>query len=109
MPREDRRIFFDFEETYKAVYQLCAQKGLPKPPAGTIIRIEPNLEEPLELDFFLENHKTSVVETVQYTRDFVVASLMILCRSIGIPLPKGANKTLELSREQVVLRVQMMR
>lgn len=109
MPREDRRIFFDFEETYKAVYQLCAQKGLPKPPAGSIVRIEPNLEEPLELDFFIENHKTNAIETVQYTRDFVVASLMILCRSIGIPLPKGANKTLELSREQVVLRVQMMR
>ncbi len=109
MPREDRRIFFDFEETYKAVYQLCAQKGLPKPPAGYIIRIEPNLEEPLELDFFLEKHKNGELETVQYTRDFVVASLMIMCRTIGIPLPKGANKTLELNREQVILRIQMMR
>lgn len=109
MPREDRRIFFDFEETYKAVYQLCVQKGLPKPPAGYILRIEPNLEDPLELDFFMENHKTVALETVQYTRDFVVAALMIMCRTIGIPLPKGANKTLELNREKVILRIQMMR
>ncbi len=109
MPREDRRIFFDFEETYKAVYQLCLQKGLPKPPAGHIIRIEPNLEDTLELDFFLENHRTNEMETVQYTIDFVVAALMIMCRTIGIPIPKGANKTLELNREKVILRIQMMR
>lgn len=109
MPREDRRIFFDFDETYKAVYQLCSQKGLPKPPAGYIIRVEQNLEHPLELDFFLENHKSSAIETTRYTKDFVVAALMIMCRTIGIPLPKGANKSLELNREKVILRVQMLR
>lgn len=109
MPREDRRIFFDFDESYKAVYQLCAQKGVPKPPAGYIIRVEQNLEHPLELDFFFENNKTNEIETVRYTKDFVVAALMILCRGIGIPLPKGANKSLELNRERVVLRVQMLR
>lgn len=109
MPREDRRIFFDFDETYKAVYQLCTQKGVPKPPSGHIIRVEQNLENPLELDLFLENSKTGAIEAVRYSKDFVVAGLMILCRSIGIPLPKGANKSLELNREKVILRVQMLR
>ena len=109
MPREDRRIFFDFEESYKAIYQLCQQKGLPKPPAGHIIRIEQNMENPLELDIFLENHKSSAIETIRYTKDFAVAALMIMCRTIGIPLPKGANKSLELARDMVVLRVQMLR
>lgn len=109
MPREDRRIFFDFDETYKAIYQLCAQKGLPKPPSGYIVRVEQNLENPLELDFFLENHKSSAIETTRYTKDFAVAALMIMCRTIGIPLPKGANKSLELNRDKVVLRVQMLR
>jgi hypothetical protein len=109
MPREDRRIFFDYEETYKSIYSLCTQKGLPKPPAGHIMRMEPNLENPLELDIFLDNTRTGTLETVKYTKDFVVAALMIMCRTIGIPLPKGASKTLELQQEKVILRVQMMR
>lgn len=109
MPREDRRIFFDYDEMFKAVYQLCAQKGLPKPPSGIIVRVEPNLENPFELGFIIENQKTNELEAVKYTKDFAVAALMIMCRTIGIPLPKGANKTLELSRDKVVLRVQMIR
>lgn len=109
MPREDRRIFFEFEETYKAIYQLCAQKGLPKPTAGTIIRIEQNIENPLELDIFLENNKSNEIEVIRYTKDFMIAALMIMCRTIGIPLPKGANKTLELAQAMVILRIQMLR
>lgn len=109
MPREDRRIFFDYEETYKAVYSLCTQKGLPKPPSGSIMRMEPNLENPLELDIFLESNRSGSLETVKYTKDFIVAALMIMCRTIGIPLPKGASKTLELQQDKVILRVQMMR
>ena len=109
MPREDRRIFFDNDDTFKAVYLLCAQKGLPKPPAGYILRIEPSIENPLELNFILESQKDTSTEIVKYTRDFVVAALMIMCRTIGIPLPKGANKSLELIKDQIVLRVQMLR
>lgn len=109
MPREDRRIFFDHEETYKAIYSLCTQKGLPKPPSGFILRIEPNIENPLELDIVLENSRTSSLETIKYTKDFIVAALMIMCRTIGIPLPKGANKMLELYQDKVILRVQMIR
>lgn len=109
MPREDRRIFFDYEETYKAIYSLCTQKGLPKPPAGHIMRMEPNFENPLEIDIFLDNIRTGSEETVKYTKDFVVAALMIMCRTIGIPLPKGASKALDLQEDKVILRVQMMR
>jgi len=108
MPREDRRLFFDYEETYKAVYMLCSQKGLPKPAGGHILRIEPNLENPLELDFFFEAGTAGAIDTGKYTKDFVVAALMIMCRGIGIPLPKAANKTLELQPGKVILRVQMM-
>lgn len=109
MPREDRRIFFEFEETYKAIYQLCAQKGVPKPAAGTIIRIEQNLENPLELDIFLENSRSNEIEVIRYTKDFMIAALMIMCRTIGIPLPKGANKSLEIGQTMVILRIQMLR
>lgn len=109
MPREDRRIFFDLEETYKALYQLCEQKGVPKPTAGHILRVEQYPDNPLELEVFLENHRSNETEINRYTKDFMVAALMGMCRSIGIPLPKGANKTLELSEEHVILRLQMLR
>lgn len=109
MPREDRRIFFDHDETFKALYSLCSQKGVPKPPPGLMLRVEENFEHPLEMDFWIENPKNSSPELVRYTKDFVVAALMIMCRSIGIPLPKAANKTLEIIKDRVVLRVQMLR
>lgn len=109
MPREDRRIFFDYEETYKAIYSFCTQKGLPKPPAGYIMRIEQDLENPLELDIFIESSRSGSLEAVKYTKDFIAAALIIMCRTLGIPLPKGASKTLELQKDKIVLRVQMLR
>ena len=109
MPREDRRIFFDYEETFKAIYSLCAQKGLPKPGGGVITRIEQNIDNPLEMDFMMESGRIGAPEVTRYTKDFVVAALMIMCRNLGIPLPKGANKTLEIIRDKIVLRVQMLR
>jgi hypothetical protein len=109
MPREDRRIFFDYDETFKAIYSLCAQKGLPKPPGGAIIRIDEHIESPLELDFHFENPRVGGLEGTKYTKDFVVAALMIMCRGMGIPLPKGANKALELMKDKLVLRVQLLR
>lgn len=109
MPREDRRIFFDNDEVYKALYSFCAQKGLPKPPAGMLVRVDTNVENPLELNVFIDSQREGKLETIVYTKDFMVAALMILCRTIGIPLPKGANKTLELVGDKIVLRIQMMR
>jgi hypothetical protein len=109
MPREDRRIFFDYDETFKAIHSLCVQKGVPRPPAGIIVRIDPNIENPLEMDVLVESQRTHNLETIKYSRDFIVASLMIFCRGVGIPLPKAANKVLELMPDKVILRVQMIR
>ncbi len=109
MPREDRRISFDHEEVYKALYGFCVQKGVPKPPSGVLMRVSVDIENPLELDFIIETTREHKLENVKYTKDFTVAALMIMCRAIGIPLPKAANKSLELVNEKVVLRVQMMR
>ncbi len=109
MPREDRRIFFDHDETYKAVYTFCMQKEVAKPPAGALLRVAVNVENPLELDFIIEGQRDQKLEMVKYTKDFVVAAMMIMCRGIGIPLPKAANKSLEVVNDKIVLRVQMMR
>jgi hypothetical protein len=109
MPREDRRIFFDYEETYKAIVALCNEKGLPKPASGYIMNVEYHPENPLEIDITLENNRSGSVEYVRYTKDFMVAALMGSCRVIGIPLPKAANKTMEIHDEKLALRVQMLR
>jgi hypothetical protein len=109
MPREDRRIFFDFEEIYKAIDLLCHEKGLAKPVPGYIINVEYDPENPLEVEITMENNRSGSVEVVKYTKDFMVAALMAACRAVNIPLPKGANKAMEIHEEKIALRVQMLR
>lgn len=109
MPREDRRVFFDLEESYKGVYLLCEQKDISKPVAGILHKVDPNLDNPLALDFHIESNRSGKIEIFTYTKDFVIAALMTLCRDARIPLPKGANKSLEMHGAHLVLRVQMIR
>ncbi len=109
MPREDRRIFFDYGETYKAVISLCVQKGMPRPPTGLLLKVENSKGDTGELDFTIESVKSGNIEIIRYTKDFVIAALMIMCRTVNIPLPKGANKSLGLSDKDLVLYVHMLR
>lgn len=39
MPREDRRIIFEFQETYKALYAMCVQREMKKPPPGMVAAV----------------------------------------------------------------------
>lgn len=109
MPREERRIFFDNEEAYKAIFAFSEVKALPKPPLGHISLIENHADNPLEIIVTLENGRTGSTDTIKYKKDFAIAALMNLCRDAGIPLPKGSNKTLEIIDGKAVLRVQMLR
>lgn len=45
MPREDRRVIFDFEEAYKALYALCTRREIKKPPPGVILSIKQDKED----------------------------------------------------------------
>ncbi len=109
MPREDRRIIFDLEELLKAIYLLNGMKSLPPPPSGVIGDVAGSLENPTEVNIVFKGHANSPEEPIRYKKDFVIAALMTFCHDIGIPLPKGANKTLEMESEQIVLRVQRLR
>lgn len=109
MPREERRIFFDHEESYKAIYTFCEQKSLPKPPTGNISLIENHADHPLEIIVTLENGRTGSTDTIKYKKDFMIAALMNLCREAGIPLPKGSNKTLEVIEGKAALRMHLLR
>jgi hypothetical protein len=105
MPREDRRIIFEFQETYKALYALCVQKELPKPPPGIVAAVVPHPMDETKVLVRIENPQTNIAQDLEFTRDFLAAALMLYCRTIRVPLPKNAHKSVELAQENVILRV----
>jgi hypothetical protein len=107
MPREDRRIYFDYDETYKAIYALCVQRDFKKPAIGAIKSIEPHPDDSGKLNVLIENDLDHSSKVMEYNRDFLAAALMLFCRSLSIPLPKSAQKSIELVPGSAVLRVQI--
>lgn len=107
MPKEDRRIIFEFDEAYKAIYAMCVQREIKKPPAGEIKSIRKNLGDESKITIELANNMDNSEASVEYSRDFLAAALMLYCRGLGIPLPKNASKSVMLSDERVALRVQI--
>ena len=108
MPREDRRISFEPEEVYKAVFALCTQKQMKKPIPGHITKVSEvsgegaiiiDIENPLDVERPRGRE--------EYSRDFIAAALMLFCRGSGIPLPKSARKSVMIADGVLVLRVQI--
>lgn len=107
MPREDRRIIFEYEELYKAIYSLCSQKGHSKPPVGAVTMITENENDSSRIYILIENKNEQKSTKQEYSRDFIAAALMVYCRGCGIPLPKKARKSVVLKGEGIILRVEI--
>ncbi len=109
MPREDRRIIFDYEEVYKALYAFCVQKERKKPPAGAITTLAADTNDESRIFVRYENRldAESRPVMVEYSRDFLAAALMVYCRGCGIPLPKKARKSVMIGETDVILRAEM--
>ena len=109
MPHEDRRLVFDYEETYKALYSLCLQKERKKPPSGTVSMIVEDDKDSSRIYMRIENQidNQGGGSKVEYSRDFLAAALMVYCRGCGIPLPKRARKSVMIREKDVILRVEM--
>ncbi len=107
MPREDRKIYFTYEEVYKAVYALCLQREMKKPVPGIITMIEESKSDDKNVVLHINNPQQNKVQEDHYTRDFMAAALMVFCRSCRIPLPKVARKAVELLDGQVILHVEI--
>lgn len=108
MPREDRRITFSYDEVYKAIFALCVQREIRKPPAGIIMAVDINKADTSKVTIRLENPLThDPVVFLDYGLDYLAAALMLYCRTCRIPLPKTAGKSVELANDGVVLRVQV--
>lgn len=108
MPQEDRRIIFDSDETYKALYSFCAKREMSKPPPGVVTAIEFDKEDERNILVTFKNpNMGDEAQVIDYTHDFVAAALMVFCRGIGIPLPKQARKSVILEEGKLCLRVQV--
>lgn len=108
MPREDRRITFSYDEVYKAIFALCVQRELRKPPPGIIMAVDAHGSDESKVTIRLENPLTNdPVLFIDFAIDFLAAALMLYCRTCRIPLPKTAGKSVELTPDGVVLRVQI--
>ena len=106
MPREDRRINFDLSETYKAIYTLSQkQEDAPKLMAGAIETIVVSPDDANNIEIVIVNPQMNEKAKIVYSRDFVAAALMVLCRAENIPLPRKAAKTVMIDSDRVILRV----
>ena len=106
MPKEDRRVIFDFSETYQAVYKLALKADdAPRLKPGKIKKVEEDGLDANKINIFLENTHTGEKEMMTYSRDFMAAALMMFCRGCGVPLPRKAQKTVMLDMDRVILRV----
>lgn len=105
MPREDRRIIFTYEETYKALYALCMQREMKRPPPGAISSIVVDPHDEKKLAFRIDNMQDNSAHELEYSRDFLAAALMLYCRSQSVPIPKKASKSVDFKADNVILRM----
>jgi hypothetical protein len=106
MPREDRRIIFDMNETYQALYKLTLkQEDSGRLIPGVIEKIDIDPTDENKINFTIKNPREGHEKTATFSRDFVAAALMMFCRGCGIPLPRRAKKSVMFEKGQVMLRV----
>jgi hypothetical protein len=107
MPRENRVITFNHQEVYTAIFSLCSQKKLPKPPAGTVSTIYEHQEDTGLIVMDIKEPHVETIKKAEYSYDLVAAALMLFCRGLGIPLPKAALKFVRISNGEVSLNVKI--
>lgn len=105
MPREDRRIMFDFTETYKAIFAMCVQNELKRPFAGSITAISYKADDEKNVVVRFANGLDQTPATSEYSRDFLAAALMLYCRTCNIPIPKRARKSVVIGGDAVTLHI----
>ncbi len=103
MTWEERKIFFDFSEAYKAVYTLCVHNGVHVPPSGRIAHL--SLEPEGLVTVKIVNSQTGAAEDCDYSCDFMAAALIMYCRMYDIPLPKRGAKVMDIAGEMIILRI----
>jgi hypothetical protein len=107
MPKEDRLITFSNDEIHKAIFSLCMQKGMARPPEGVVTKTFHPDGDKDRITVEITDPRNNKVESVDYNYDFFAAALMLFCRGLGIPLPKSAKKSVHIKDDEVSLRVRI--
>jgi hypothetical protein len=105
MPREDRRIIFDYAETYKAIFALCVKKEMPRLFVGGIAAIAFKANDDKIVVVRFANELQGTAATSEYSQDFLAAALVLYCRTCAIPVPKRGRKSVELGADIVTLHI----
>lgn len=109
MPREDRRIFFDFAELYAALYTMKQKlQGTEKrmPPGAITALLRPDGDEH-SVAVLVQDSDHGTREELIVSETFLTAALVLYCRHEGIPVAKRSRKQIELTPEAVVLRARL--
>ena len=92
MPREDRWIFFDFTETYKAIFTLCMQNELPRPFAGSITAVNFKADDDRCVVVRFANGLQGTSATSEYSRDFLAAALIAVLPDLQYSDPEKSHE-----------------
>ncbi len=107
---EDRRITFEPTELYHAIYAHCKRANQKTPPSGEIESVSfkdkaADSTDIVNIKLVDKNERTSV--DLKYGEAFVAAALIMYCRGVGVPVPKAAKKSIEITSNRIVLRAVM--
>ncbi len=106
MPSEHRVIVFTSEEAIDAIARFSKMLDTPLfrgKPTELHVRKNPQVRAILEV----EKRGSEEIETIDLSSSHLAAALINFCREIRIPLPKNAKKELDVSGEQLVLRLKV--
>jgi len=107
MWREDRRIIFDYHETYQAICALCGQRQMPRPWGAAIEAVSVKAGDGKSVVVTFANAGPGKPPMAEYSWDFLAAALILHCRNSAIPIPKRAAKSVELDAQSVTLHMTM--
>ena len=106
MPSERRFIVFTSEEAIDAIARFSKMLDTPLfrgKPTELHVRKNPQVRAILEV----EKRGGEEIETIDLNSSHLAAALINFCRELRIPLPRKAKKELDVSGEQLVLRLKV--
>lgn len=106
MPSEHRVIFFTSEEAIDAIARFSKMLDTPLfrgTPTELHVRKNPHVRAILEV----QKRGREEIDTIDLNSSHLAAALINFCRETRIPLPSNAKKELDVSGEQLVLRLEV--
>lgn len=104
MPSETRRLVFSNAELVQAISEYNQGAGK-KLPAGTVTACKPIDRPELVVRLEILDQRRGEVLTVDLTPEVVGAALLRYCMSRKIPIPRHAEKSVQVQGDNIVLAI----